>query len=113
MLVLNQRRKEELFRFFYKVLIIQENIYIYIYLFLEDGHTYERESISEWLSKNGTSPISREQISKDVLIVNRALKSQIEEFKKQKGILPDVKQKVCQFTQSCLFSSISLYLIFS
>lgn len=65
-------------------------------IFEEDGHTYERESISEWLSKNGTSPISREKISKDVLIVNRALKTQIEEFKKQKGILPEVKQKVFQ-----------------
>jgi len=46
----------------------------------EDGHTYEKATILEWIEKNGTSPITREPISKNVLIVNRVLKGQIEQY---------------------------------
>lgn len=50
----------------------------------EDGHTYERKNITQWIEKNSTSPITRENISKDVLIVNRVLKGQIETFLESK-----------------------------
>lgn len=48
----------------------------------EDGHTYERSAISAWLEKSTDSPITREPISKHLLIPNRALKGAIEEWQK-------------------------------
>jgi len=51
----------------------------------QDGHTYERKNISEWVSKHGTSPITREQISKDIIIPNRVLKAQIDQYLEKKG----------------------------
>eukprot|EP01090_Pellita_catalonica_P018752 TRINITY_DN6156_c0_g1_i1.p1 TRINITY_DN6156_c0_g1~~TRINITY_DN6156_c0_g1_i1.p1 ORF type:complete len:750 (+),score=175.71 TRINITY_DN6156_c0_g1_i1:2062-4311(+) len=57
----------------------------------EDGHTYERKSIKEWVDKHGTSPMTREKISKDILIVNRVLRSQIETF--QEGLPEGEKPK--------------------
>eukprot|EP01126_Amoeba_proteus_P054190 TRINITY_DN6652_c0_g1_i11.p1 TRINITY_DN6652_c0_g1~~TRINITY_DN6652_c0_g1_i11.p1 ORF type:complete len:632 (-),score=135.07 TRINITY_DN6652_c0_g1_i11:348-2243(-) len=52
----------------------------------EDGHTYERQDVFDWISKKGTSPITREKISPNVLIINRALKAQIEQWRKSKGV---------------------------
>jgi ribosomal protein S25 len=46
----------------------------------QDGHTYERKNITEWVEKHGTSPITREPLSKDIIIPNRVLKSQIEQY---------------------------------
>jgi len=51
----------------------------------QDGHTYERKNITEWVSKHGTSPITREQLSKDVIIPNRVLKTQIDQYLEKKG----------------------------
>jgi len=50
----------------------------------EDGHTYERKNITEWLAKNGTSPITRQQMSTHIIIPNRNLKSQIDQFLENK-----------------------------
>jgi len=57
----------------------------------QDGHTYERTNITNWLDKHGTSPITRENISKDIIISNRVLKGQIEQYLEKKGGV--VKQK--------------------
>jgi len=57
----------------------------------QDGHTYERKNITEWVEKHGTSPITREQISKDIIIPNRVLKAQIEQYLSSKT---DKKPKV-------------------
>jgi len=50
----------------------------------EDGNTYERTAIVEWIDKHGDSPISREPLNKEILIINRALKNQIEQYKEKK-----------------------------
>jgi len=51
----------------------------------QDGHTYERKNITEWVSKHGTSPITREHLSKDIIIPNRVLKTQIDQYLEKKG----------------------------
>jgi len=38
-----------------------------------DGHTYEREAIEAWISRNGDSPITREQLAISDLRPNNAL----------------------------------------
>src|SRR3989338_4236806 len=43
-----------------------------------EGHTYERAAISEWLSKNETSPMTRAVLRISDLVPNRALKCAIE-----------------------------------
>ena len=45
----------------------------------EDGHTYERQAIVEWLTKNATSPLTREPMNVNQLRPNRTLKKIIEE----------------------------------
>lgn len=49
---------------------------------LEDGHTYERHEITQWLSKNNISPITREPIhaSPKHLNVNILVKQMIETY---------------------------------
>lgn len=42
----------------------------------QDGHTYERSAITEWLNENGTSPMTREKIS-NALLTNHTLRSQM------------------------------------
>jgi len=51
----------------------------------EDGHTYEKVNIETWVRKHGTSPITRETISPSILITNRVLKGQIENFIKERN----------------------------
>ena len=46
----------------------------------EDGHTYEKAAIAEWLNAKGVSPITNEKISKDVLIPNRLVRARIRDF---------------------------------
>eukprot|EP01130_Rhizamoeba_saxonica_P016412 TRINITY_DN7581_c0_g1_i1.p1 TRINITY_DN7581_c0_g1~~TRINITY_DN7581_c0_g1_i1.p1 ORF type:complete len:678 (+),score=138.23 TRINITY_DN7581_c0_g1_i1:112-2145(+) len=58
----------------------------------EDTHTYERVEIQKWINAHGTSPMTREVISADVLISNRALKNQIEEYKEEHGIITRVRE---------------------
>lgn len=51
-----------------------------------DGHTYEREAITEWLKNNDTSPITREKIS-NTLIPNLLIKSVLSDYETSKGPL--------------------------
>lgn len=46
----------------------------------QDGHTYERKAIEEWVRKNGTSPITSQQISVEHLYPNYAMKKAIDRF---------------------------------
>ncbi|CAF2593036.1 unnamed protein product [Rotaria sp. Silwood2] len=46
----------------------------------QDGHTYERKAIVEWIKKNGTSPITGEQISLEHLYPNYAIKKAVDHF---------------------------------
>jgi len=47
----------------------------------EDGHTYEKAAIENWLEKSPTSPMTRQQISHAKLIPNLALKQLIDQWK--------------------------------
>jgi hypothetical protein len=49
-------------------------------VFTLDGHTYEREVITEWFRTNNTSPITNAVLRDKTLIPNYALKSRIEEW---------------------------------
>ncbi len=44
-----------------------------------EGNTYERTAILEWLTRNQTSPITRNRLIQEDLIPNRAIKHAIEE----------------------------------
>lgn len=46
----------------------------------EDGHTYERSAITEWLRLHGRSPVTNQDMDVDRLIPNRAL---VENYKKR------------------------------
>jgi serine/threonine protein kinase len=46
----------------------------------QDGHTYEREAIEEWIRKTGTSPITRQPMSIQHLISNITVKKIVGSF---------------------------------
>ena len=46
-----------------------------------DGHTYEREAITDWLRTSRRSPMTREPISLDGLKPNRVVKQMADEFR--------------------------------
>lgn len=46
----------------------------------EDGHTYERKFIIEWIKDNGTSPLTRQKLSVDRLIPNIAVRKAVQFF---------------------------------
>jgi proto-oncogene tyrosine-protein kinase Met len=46
----------------------------------QDGHTYERENIEQWIRSNGTSPITRQRLSIEHLYPNRTVKELIDVF---------------------------------
>jgi hypothetical protein len=48
-----------------------------------DGTTYSREGIQEWIKQDGTNPRTREPLSNDDLIPNRALLSMIQHWTAQ------------------------------
>ncbi|CAD7949138.1 unnamed protein product [Amoebophrya sp. A120] len=53
----------------------------------EDGQTYDRQSIQDWFSLgHSSSPVTREEISPNNLIPNRAVRSLIEDYCEKKGI---------------------------
>ena len=43
-----------------------------------DGNSYERSAITEWLTKTGMSPITRNAMNVSDLVTNRALKDAID-----------------------------------
>jgi len=45
-----------------------------------DGHTYERENITAWIQKHGTSPITRETMSLNSLRPNFIVRKMVEDF---------------------------------
>jgi serine/threonine protein kinase len=46
----------------------------------QDGHTYERNAIEEWIRKNGTSPLTRQPLSIQHLIPNITVKKIVDSF---------------------------------
>lgn len=51
----------------------------------DDGHTYERKAIINWLSKNATSPITREPMNINSLRTNYMVKKMIDELRSMRG----------------------------
>jgi serine/threonine protein kinase len=47
----------------------------------DDGHTYERKAIIDWLTKNGTSPITRQPMDLNSLRTNYMARQMLEEWK--------------------------------
>ncbi|CAF1456068.1 unnamed protein product, partial [Rotaria sordida] len=48
----------------------------------QDGHTYEREAIVEWIQKEGRSPITDQPLSLEHLYPNYAIKKAVDHFEK-------------------------------
>ncbi|CAM2712428.1 unnamed protein product [Rotaria socialis] len=46
----------------------------------EDGHTYERQAIVQWIRQNGTSPITREPLHEKNLRTNYTIRKLVEEL---------------------------------
>jgi serine/threonine protein kinase len=46
----------------------------------QDGHTYERQAIEDWIRVNHTSPLTRQPLSAQHLIQNHAIKAIIDAF---------------------------------
>jgi serine/threonine protein kinase len=57
----------------------------------QDGHTYEREAIENWIRTNGTSPLTRQQLSLEHLYPNIIVKQLVAAFEKS------LQQKNYQF----------------
>ncbi len=53
----------------------------------KDGHTYERKAIIQWLQQHPLSPMTREPMSEADLKPNYALKSMLDRYKKDNGIV--------------------------
>jgi serine/threonine protein kinase len=47
----------------------------------EDGHTYERRAIEQWIEQKGISPITREPLTVAGLRPNRAVRNAVEELR--------------------------------
>jgi hypothetical protein len=80
----------------------------------EDGHTYEKAAIENWLEKSPTSPMTRQQISHAKLIPNLALKQLIDQWKdeqrksKGKAKVADEAQPLAKAGYALLLLSLSL-----
>jgi serine/threonine protein kinase len=59
----------------------------------DDGHTYERKAITNWLTKNPTSPITRQPMNINSLKTNYIVKKMIEELKSREQL----QLTQCQF----------------
>jgi len=59
----------------------------------DDGHTYERKAITDWLTKNPTSPITRQPMNINSLKTNYLVKKMIEELKSREQL----QLTQCQF----------------
>ena len=46
----------------------------------QDGHTYEREAIQEWIERGGRSPITDQDLSLEHLYPNYAIKKAVDQF---------------------------------
>ncbi|CAF1287322.1 unnamed protein product [Rotaria sp. Silwood1] len=58
----------------------------------QDGHTYERQAIEEWIRQHGTSPITRQSLSLEYLYPNILVRQLIDSFEQS------TRNKNYQFT---------------
>lgn len=62
-------------------------------VFAQDGHTYERQAIEDWLKGHGDSPLTRERITATHLIPNYAMRSALDEAGYPVASLPAKKKE--------------------
>ena len=63
------------------------------------GHSFEREAIEDWLSTNGTNPMTNEALNKRQLIPNRCLHDAIEAWKKRNA---DWEERIASIKEDLL-----------
>eukprot|EP00657_Telonema_sp_P-1_P008271 TRINITY_DN29128_c0_g1_i2.p1 TRINITY_DN29128_c0_g1~~TRINITY_DN29128_c0_g1_i2.p1 ORF type:complete len:116 (+),score=27.40 TRINITY_DN29128_c0_g1_i2:166-513(+) len=66
-----------------------------------DGHSYERAAITEWISRNQTSPKTNQRLANANLIPNHTLKAAIQSWKSQARRAPE--QKVHRSNKASVF----------
>ncbi|CAF1243717.1 unnamed protein product [Adineta ricciae] len=59
----------------------------------DDGHTYERKAITEWLQRSGTSPMTQQPMNINSLRTNYTVKKMMEELK----IISQGSQSQCEY----------------
>ncbi len=52
----------------------------------EDGNTYEREAITQWIVQHGTSPKTKKVLKLNQLTLNNQIKNAVEVFKQTSRI---------------------------
>lgn len=62
-------------------------------LSIVSGHTFERESITEWINSNGTDPINQKSLNIHQLVPNRTLREAIDRFVKIYGSTENTETK--------------------
>lgn len=60
----------------------------------QDGYSYERDAIVDWLQTNDTSPVTRETVAHKQLYPNNALKRIIQRYKKDNPHLFPVETEI-------------------
>ena len=50
----------------------------------QDGHTYERRAIVEWLNKKKTSPLTHEPLDATALVPQHVVRKLIESFREKR-----------------------------
>eukprot|EP00906_Rhabdomonas_costata_P025003 RCo035834 len=50
-----------------------------------EGHNFEKQAITQWLSSHSECPVGREPLTADQLYLNRGLKQQIEDWKARRS----------------------------
>ena len=58
-----------------------------------EGNTYERTSIEQWLTNHNTSPLTRNSLNANHLVVNRALVGLMESELKRRGDEPELEKR--------------------
>jgi hypothetical protein len=51
----------------------------------EDGYSYEKNNIINWLKRSGTSPMTREKMSLERILPNDSVKSAIDKWNKERN----------------------------
>ena len=74
-----------------------------------DGNSYERSAIVDWLSRNHTSPVTRNPLRAEDLVPNRALRETIEAYQKNAKSTPPSSRPVSTASSTAATPALSTY----
>lgn len=74
-----------------------------------EGNSYEKNAILEWLARNNTSPITRNPLAATDLSPNRVLKDLIDEYKLQNGLDSAEKKDEQSITRDIDMSPVTMH----